>query len=445
MNTGYGIYKFRVLGVDFTINKILSYNIITASLTFFYFVFIYFLFKLITNYLDYSLLQASVSAVLISVITIIPVRDVIQEIVNKLFSKTKYDFQDVLIEASAPFYVPTTIDKLLKLSIRILIRRMRLLGCAIAIFDEEKEKFIIKAADGEVSRYEGATFSTNYPVIDFLKQKGIPFSNDMIISQLKKRTLDLKEKSYFKSINTAMTELNTRLAVPILWHKELIGVILLGSQVSGDHFSTEDTELLTTIANEAAIAVKNAMLFDSIKKRSDQINSLFLAEKELTHYPDLDKKLSKITESIISFQSAISGCSVYIFDPDTGFLVPNTAIGLKIKPERTVPAEGIVGKSFSEERIITFKPNTVEEKLNSSYIYEIAFPIIADNKAIGAVHILSDSNLDISKEDIELISIFIDQISLSVFVALKKSAISAENDALKDKIKKALIRLEEVQ
>jgi signal transduction histidine kinase len=69
-------------------------------------------------------------------------------------------------------------------------------------------------------------------------------------------------------------------AVPLVIEKELAYLLILGEKLSGDAFSNEDIRLLTTVASQSAIALKNARLYDELEQRvQDMTDKILVAEK----------------------------------------------------------------------------------------------------------------------------------------------------------------------
>jgi len=63
-----------------------------------------------------------------------------------------------------------------------------------------------------------------------------------------------------------MREHDITIVLPLAVHKELIGGLILGEKHSGEIYSSEDIELLKIVAPEVAIAVRNALSFEKIKR-----------------------------------------------------------------------------------------------------------------------------------------------------------------------------------
>jgi signal transduction histidine kinase len=86
-----------------------------------------------------------------------------------------------------------------------------------------------------------------------------------------------------------MSFLEAEVSIPLISKGQLIGMINLGYKFNKDIYSHEDIELLGTLANQTAIAVENARLYEDLKKsksyirRSDRLASLGTLTAGLAH------------------------------------------------------------------------------------------------------------------------------------------------------------------
>lgn len=82
--------------------------------------------------------------------------------------------------------------------------------------------------------------------------------------------------------NPLLPNTRSELAIPMLYRNKLIGVLDLQSE-NVDHFRPEDVHIMTTLAEQIAIAVQNAQLFDAIQdalreaERANEVKSQFLS------------------------------------------------------------------------------------------------------------------------------------------------------------------------
>jgi signal transduction histidine kinase len=86
-----------------------------------------------------------------------------------------------------------------------------------------------------------------------------------------------------------MSELNAEVSLPIISKEKLIGILNLGHKAGKQIYSNEDLELLSTLTNQAAIAIENARLYQNLKqsqdtlRRADRLSSLGLLTAGLAH------------------------------------------------------------------------------------------------------------------------------------------------------------------
>ncbi|MDX1523927.1 MAG: GAF domain-containing sensor histidine kinase, partial [Anaerolineae bacterium] len=81
-----------------------------------------------------------------------------------------------------------------------------------------------------------------------------------------------KDDRYYQSVAQSFDfPLTSLLCVPMISHNRLIGVIQVVHSKSGTYFGPLDQQLLTTFANQAAIAIENARLYESLKEERDRL------------------------------------------------------------------------------------------------------------------------------------------------------------------------------
>src|SRR5216684_2264628 len=73
---------------------------------------------------------------------------------------------------------------------------------------------------------------------------------------------------------THLVQLRGDFVLPMFSEYQLIGFIVLGQKLSGDAYFVEDVELLTTVTNQAAIAVKNAQLYRQVVLVNEYVENI---------------------------------------------------------------------------------------------------------------------------------------------------------------------------
>jgi GAF domain-containing protein len=69
--------------------------------------------------------------------------------------------------------------------------------------------------------------------------------------------------------------------VPLLYRGEAIGVITLDS--GRPAFMAEEAQIARAFANQVAVAIENARLYDREFRRAETLQALLAVEQELTH------------------------------------------------------------------------------------------------------------------------------------------------------------------
>lgn len=103
---------------------------------------------------------------------------------------------------------------------------------------------------------------------------------------------DLRHLSKLAENPTLMDGLEgfgTEVLLPLMNKNRLIGFCLFGPKVNGGTYSTQDLELLTTLSQEASVALDNALLYEELKqsqslvRRTDRLRSLETMAGGLAH------------------------------------------------------------------------------------------------------------------------------------------------------------------
>ena len=77
-----------------------------------------------------------------------------------------------------------------------------------------------------------------------------------------------------ESVRRTLEELDLNYFIPCRFRERTVAVLGLGKTVDGDYLSSDDLELLFTIAGYVAIAIENAGLYHSLEQKAMQIERL---------------------------------------------------------------------------------------------------------------------------------------------------------------------------
>ncbi|MBI5565567.1 MAG: GAF domain-containing protein [Chloroflexi bacterium] len=110
-------------------------------------------------------------------------------------------------------------------------------------------------------------------------------------------------------------ELHALLTVPLIAINEVIGAVVWADSRPDRSFSPDELRLAQTLANQAAIAVQNARLFDDRARRINELSQLYQASLALTASVDLHEVLRRISITARTITDADS-VTVYLYDAE---------------------------------------------------------------------------------------------------------------------------------
>lgn len=192
---------------------------------------------------------------------------------EKQVAARTHDLQ-VAVDVSRQITIELEIDKLLNQIVQLTTERFQLYACFIFQFD--KEQNVLRQLAGA---------SADGQKIEIAEKISVNAEPSVIALAARTRefvTVNDVQKSEIYMSHETLEETRAELAIPMLIGGKLLGVFDLQSRVP-NRFSKEDLRILTALAEQVAIAIRNAQLFhDAEQARHDaeeanRVKSQFLA------------------------------------------------------------------------------------------------------------------------------------------------------------------------
>jgi signal transduction histidine kinase len=234
LSVGYAVLRYQLLDTRVVVRKGLVYSLLTVTLTT-----VFLLLSLLTGYLfqglsgQPSFLAALAPALLIAVL-FQPARNRIQTFVDRAFFRREYEVRQALTAFSRDLSTLRDKEEVVHLVLDTVSETLGAQGARIWLLD-----------DGETSEVSGT--SEVWSLVTWLTRVQRPLL--LLPDDRSPQAEDLRR-------------IGATLAVPLLTGEQLVGVLTLGEKRSGDLYTQEDVELLTTLAHSAALALENARLHE---------------------------------------------------------------------------------------------------------------------------------------------------------------------------------------
>ncbi|MCX5749897.1 MAG: hypothetical protein NTZ10_06635 [Candidatus Saganbacteria bacterium] len=351
----YAISKQRFVGLNVILSKSVVYSMLAGIVTAVYFGCLYLIaaiFQTISG--NYSVLIVMIVFFIFAVI-FEPLRDRFQEWVDSIFFKSKLDYEKTLKETSAAMSVLSGTERLLKITARLITRRMNLTGAALFWYNDKKDRFEIKGVDGSIKELSGFTMTSNFPLIEALEEnKGVLLKSD-IEKQLTDIFITYYEKKKLEDVLGDINKLKVSLCVPSMIKDKMVAFLALGEKLSGDPFDEEDLNFLMTLANQSAIFVENSLLLEKEKEAAMKLAEAEAREKYTVMLEKMNKQLIETREELVKAErlSTLTKLSVSlqheINNPLTSVLAQTQGLLLKLGTQSEMPLD------FIKERLQTIE------------------------------------------------------------------------------------------
>ncbi len=215
----------------------------------------------LSRYLHPTLLVAAVTAVLLTIVYP-PLSRISQRLTNRLLFGQHYDYQLVIHKYSRAISHILELAQLARAALTQINWALPMTKGALLILDAETAtalEFRLFPAIGDQPLPALISLQKETAVITRLQLERQP---------LAQYTIDLSPQ--FKLIpaddRQTLHELDFEWFVPILKQQELLGIFALGPQISGRPYTVRDLRLLATLADQTALALENATLFDRSRR-----------------------------------------------------------------------------------------------------------------------------------------------------------------------------------
>jgi len=275
----YAILKYRLLDIKLVLRKGLVYSGLTIFLTTLYLVLLFILQMFFQNWLGYQSLVLVVGFALLAAMLFNPLRDYFQKRIDRLFYRETYDYRQMLLHFSKKISNVLDLSELAQSILEPVVKGMRVKRAALLFPEVESGdftgRFVQQAPDEEP--FTKLRFLSDNPIVTWLATKGEVLRRELIDTAP-------QFKGLWEVERVALDALGVKLLCPIRSKGNLIGILALGEKESLSPYSDEEADLLMTMANEAAVAVENARMLDTLKSQQLQVEQLLaqvvLAQEE---------------------------------------------------------------------------------------------------------------------------------------------------------------------
>ena len=260
LSFAYAIIRYRLMDVDIIFKRGLAYTAATAGVAAVYFSLVALIAQIF--HAQTSGPVGGIIAIVIAAFLFQPFREWIQKRLDRFFYRDRLDYRRTLIEFGRTLTNEVRLEPMLgsvidRLSQALLVDRL-------GIFIEDP----LEPARMRLARSMGVRLSAPLD-LSFLEPARLEFAHGALFFESPRAARDVDE-----SVRQTLGQLDLNYFVPCRIRERTVAVLGLGKTVDGDFLSSDDVELVETIAGYVAVALDNAQLYNSLEQKATEIARL---------------------------------------------------------------------------------------------------------------------------------------------------------------------------
>ena len=258
---GYAIVRYRLMDVDLIFKRGMAYTIAAGTIAAVYFTAVGATAELFHSNFPSIGPGGLVAAIVVTAVLFDPIKDWTQERIDKFFYRKRYDYRKTLIEFGRELNSERDLGKMLEAILERIQRTLLVDRMAVFLADADSPGFVLA------------------------KSSGIAHSGGLDLSFLSSQRPEIAEGHlFFDNTHQAVREeplaqqaiaaLDLNYYIPCTVMNRTIAMLGLGKTSEGDFLSSEDVELLETLAGYIGIALQNARLYASLEEKAQEYERL---------------------------------------------------------------------------------------------------------------------------------------------------------------------------
>lgn len=263
----YAIFKYHLLDVSEVVKNTIFYSVATATVVAIYFLSIYGLRQSLSSLIGFG--NEGIIAIVLFMIFAIRFQSTKEKALKFLTEKfypEQFAFQNVLIKFSNEISTVVGKEKILNLTLNTFVGSLKLKKFAILLNDDKSDNLKLVRHHGlshtDCELEKNSIWNFYYSSLEIKEYPEISREN---FNQM------------FGEKSETLTEEEIFTIIPLIVKSKVIGALLFGLKHSGSQFSGKDIELLYAAANQLAIAIENARLYQSEVEKQKIEHDLELA------------------------------------------------------------------------------------------------------------------------------------------------------------------------
>jgi signal transduction histidine kinase len=271
LTLAYAIVRYRLMDVDIIFRRGYAYTLATLCVMAGFYAIVLSLGSMVKTFYQDLGNTGLMTVMLITAFLFQPIRNWMQERLDRHFYRDRYDYRRTLVEFARELSSETDLDTTLA---TVGERLLQTLGIKHLVFflardGEEGPGFRLKKAMGPNPRLTAA--GPDELDLSFLNWK-VP--EPYLFFERTRHQLDAVSRAWPLSVRKTIADLDLTYYLPCTVRGRTIAYIGLSRTSDGEYLSSVDLELMITLAGYVAIAIENATLYRSLQLKVEEYERL---------------------------------------------------------------------------------------------------------------------------------------------------------------------------
>jgi signal transduction histidine kinase len=194
-----------------------------------------------------------------------PLGQRLEENLERVMFAKRRGCYETLLDLSKRMGTILDFGRLMETLVHGLVRGVPVTHCALMIYDASRSAFAVYREENNVGEGVGVTvIPVDSPIVQWLNQTG-----RLLVKEEVKLNPEIAE--YFETAEGELEEIRASLIVPLKIENKLTGILLVGEKLSGEIFDGQELEVLSVLANQVAISLENARLYEELSSSNAQL------------------------------------------------------------------------------------------------------------------------------------------------------------------------------
>ncbi len=193
-----------------------------------------------------------------------PLKSRIQRALDRYLYREPYDFQRTIREASHALSGTIDLQDLTGYITDVIARTLHAEHIGVYLLGDEHSGFQLTAGKRGWQVPEILSLSSSV-VAKVVRERQAVFHDEVLEGSRLPSASDLRAE---------FTRLGAEVVVPLVEEEQVIGLLCIGPKRSGDPYFSDDADLLTTLANQSAVAIRNAQTHQRVVQVNEELQKI---------------------------------------------------------------------------------------------------------------------------------------------------------------------------